>query len=161
MFKSLCPPWTVECQPFLSFTISQSLLKYLAIESMVLSNSLIFCHPLLLLPSMCSESDISNESILPIWYPKYWRSSVSINPSNEYAALSYFKKTGLISLLAKGLSRVFSNTAIQKHQLFSIQPSLWSSSHIHTWLLEKQSFWLHRPLLEKQYLCFLIQCLSL
>ena len=102
------------------------------LESMVLSNSLIFCHPLLLLPSMCSESDISNESILPIWCPKYWRSSVSINPSNEYAALSYFKKTGLISLLAKGLSRVFSNTAIQKHQLFSIQPFLWSSSHIHT-----------------------------
>ena len=47
------------------------------------------------------------------------------------------KLTGVISLLSKGLSRVFSNTTVQKHQFFSIQPSLWCNSHIHTWLLEK------------------------
>ena len=55
--------------------------------------------------------------------------------------------TGLIFLLSKGLSRVFSNTTVWKHQLFGTQPSLWSNSHIHTWLLEKPWLWLDRPLL--------------
>ena len=54
--------------------------------------------------------------------------------------------TGLISLQSKGLSRVFTNTAVQKHQFFGAQPSLWSNSHIHTWLLEKLQLWLYRPL---------------
>ena len=53
--------------------------------------------------------------------------------------------TGLISLLSKGLSRVFSNTTVQKHQFFSDQPSLWSNSHIHTWLLDKPYLWLYGP----------------
>ena len=57
--------------------------------------------------------------------------------------------TGLIFLQSKGLSRVFSNTTVQKHQFFSAQPSSWSSSHIHTWLLEKPYLWLYRPLLAK------------
>ena len=69
--------------------------------------------------------------------------------------------TSLISLLSKGLSRVFSNTKIQKHQFFSAQPSLWSSSHIQTWLLEKPQLWLYRPLLAKWCLCILICCLGL
>ena len=54
--------------------------------------------------------------------------------------------TDLISLQSKGFSRVFSNTAVRKHQFFDVQPSLWSNSHIHTWLLEKPSLWLDRPL---------------
>ena len=57
--------------------------------------------------------------------------------------------TSLISLLSKRLSRVFSNTTVQKHQLFGIQSSLWSNSHIHTWPLEKPQLWLYGPLLEK------------
>ena len=57
--------------------------------------------------------------------------------------------TGLISLLSKGLSRVFSNTTVQKYQFFSTQLSLWSNSHIHTWLLEKPLLWLYGPLLAK------------
>ena len=55
--------------------------------------------------------------------------------------------TGLISLKSKGLSRVFSNTTVQKHHFFSTQLSLWSNSYIHTWLLEKPGLWLDRPLL--------------
>ena len=66
--------------------------------------------------------------------------------------------TGLISLLFKGL---FSNTALQEHQFFGVQPSLWSNSHMHTWLLEKPLLRLYRPLLAKWFLCFLIYCLSL
>ena len=69
--------------------------------------------------------------------------------------------TGLISLLSKGLSRVFSSTTVQKHRFFSTQPSLWSSSHIHTWLLEKPQLWLYRPLLAKWCLWFLICYLGL
>ena len=68
--------------------------------------------------------------------------------------------TGLISLQSKGLSRVFSNTTVQKHQFLSAQLSLWSNSHIHTWLLEKPYLWIDRPLLAKQCLCFLICCLG-
>ena len=57
--------------------------------------------------------------------------------------------TGLVSLPSKGLSRVFSNTTVQKHQFFSIRPSLWPNSHIHTWLLEKPQLWQYRPLSAK------------
>ena len=63
--------------------------------------------------------------------------------------------TGLISLQSKGLSRVFSNTTVWKHQFFGTQPSLWSNSHICTWLLGKPQLWLYRPLLAKWCLCFI------
>ena len=69
--------------------------------------------------------------------------------------------TGWISLQSKGLSRVFSNTTVQKHQFFGTQPSSWPNSHIHTWLLEKPYLWLYGPLLAKWCLCFLICCLGL
>ena len=68
--------------------------------------------------------------------------------------------TVLISLVSKGLSRVFSSTTVWRHQFFSAQPSLWSNSHIHPWLLEKLSLWLYRPLSAKQCLWFLICCLD-
>ena len=68
--------------------------------------------------------------------------------------------TGLISLPFKGLSRVFSSTTVQKHQFFNAQPSLWSNSHVHTWLLEKPQLWLDGPLSPKWCLCFLICTLS-
>ena len=69
--------------------------------------------------------------------------------------------TGFLSLLFKGLSRVFSRITVRKHQFFSAKSSLWSNSHIHAWLLEKPYFWLYRSLLVKWYLCFLIHCLGL
>ena len=68
--------------------------------------------------------------------------------------------TGLISLLSKGLSRVLSSTTVGKHQFFSTQPSIWSNSHIHTWLLEKPEFWLYRPLSAKWCLCLLMHHLG-
>ena len=69
--------------------------------------------------------------------------------------------TCLISLLSKGLSRVFSSNTIQKHQFFSAQPSLWYNSHTHTWLIQKLQLWLYRLLSAKWSLCFLIHCLAL
>ena len=68
--------------------------------------------------------------------------------------------TGLISLQSKGLLRVFSSMTVQKHQFFGTLPSLWSSSHIHTWLLENPQLWLDGPLLAKYCLWFLICCLG-
>ena len=69
--------------------------------------------------------------------------------------------TGLISLVSKGLSGVFSSTTVQKHQFFSTQLSLWSNPHIHTWLLERWQPWLYGSLLAKWCLCFLTHCLGL
>ena len=79
------------------------------------SNHLILCHPLLLLPSILPSIRVfSNESALHIRWPKYWRFSFSISPSNEYSGLISFRIDRLISLLSKGLSRVFPNTTVQK-----------------------------------------------
>ena len=129
--------WTAACQASLSFTISQSLLKLMTIESVISSNHLIFCHTLLLLPLIFPSIRVfSNESALRIRWPKHWRFSFSISPSNEHPGLISFR-TGWIFLQSKGLSRVFSNTTVQKHQFFGTQLPLWSNSHTHTWLLEK------------------------
>ena len=134
----LCDPSTAALQASLSITNSQSSLKLISIESIMLSNHLILCHPLLLLPSICPSIRVfSNESALRIRWPKYWSISFSISPSNEPQNWSPLGWTGWISLHSKGLSRVFSNTTVQKHQFFSAQPSSQSNSHIHTWLLEK------------------------
>ena len=85
-------PWTAAHQASLSFTIYQSLLKLMSIESMMPSNHLILCRPLLLLPSIFSSIRVfSNESALWIRWPKYWSFSFSINPSNEYSGLISFK----------------------------------------------------------------------
>ena len=111
----------------------QSLLILLAIESVTPSNNLILCHPLLLLPSIFPSIRVfSNELALCIRWPKYWSFSLSISPSNECSGLISFRIDWFISLQSKGLSRVFSNTTVQKHQFFSAHLSLWSNSHIHT-----------------------------
>ena len=131
-------PWTAAHQASLPITNSQSLLKLMSIESVMPSNHLVFCCPLLLLPSIFPSVRVfSNVSVLHIRWPKYWSFSFSISPSYEYSGLIPLGLTGWISLQSKGLSRVFSNTTVQKHQLFGTQLSLWSNSHIHTWLLEK------------------------
>ena len=81
---TLCDPWTEACQAFLSFTISQSLLKLMSIDSVMPSNHLILCRPLLLLHSVSpSIRTFSNELALHIRWPKYW--NFSISPSNEYS----------------------------------------------------------------------------
>ena len=124
--------------PSLSFTISWSLLSFMSIESVMLSNHLILCCSLLLLPSILPSIRVfpmsrlftsggqsigasALASVLPVniqgWFPLGW--------------------TGWISLQSKGLSRVFSNTTVQKHQFFCTQLSLYSNSHIHTWPQEK------------------------
>ena len=118
-------PWTVARQASLSITNSQSLLKLVSIESVLLSNRLILCCPLLLLPSVFPSIRVfSNESALHIRWPKYRSFSFNINPSNEHPGLISLGWTGWISLQSKGLSRVFSNTTVQKHQFFGAQLSL-------------------------------------
>ena len=88
----LATPWTAKCQASLSFTISQNLLKLKSIESMILSNHLILCRPLLLLPFIFPSLRIfSNESVLLIRWPKYWSFSLNIKPSNEYSELISFR----------------------------------------------------------------------
>ena len=124
-------PWIAAHQASLSFTISQSLLKFVFIELVMPSNYLILCRPLLLLPSIFPSIRVfSNESVLHIRWPKYWSFSISL--SNEYSGLISLGLTGLFSFQSKGLSRVFSSTTVQKHQFFHVHPSLCSSSHIRT-----------------------------
>ena len=92
----------------------------MSIELVMPSNHLVLCHPLLLLPSIFPIIRIfSNESALLIRWPKYWSFSFNISPSNEHPGLISFSRwTGWISLQSKELSRVFSNTTVQKHQFF-------------------------------------------
>ena len=85
-------PWTAACQAPLSFTNSQSLLKFMSTELVMLSNYLILCGPLLLLPSVFPSIRVfSNESALLITWPKYWSFSFSISPSNDYSGLISFR----------------------------------------------------------------------
>ena len=116
-----------------AITNSQSLLKLMSIESLMPCNHLILCHPLLLLPSIFSSISVFlNESVLCIRWPKFWSFSFSISPSNKYSRLIFLRMDWWISLQSKGLSRVFSNITVQKHQLFGTQPSSQSNSQIHT-----------------------------
>ena len=109
-------PWTAAHQASLSIISSWNLLKLISIELVMPSNHLIRCHPLLLLPSILASIRVfSNESVLCIRWPKYWSFSFNLSPSNEYSGLISFR----MDWDSKGLSRVFSNTTIQKHQFFS------------------------------------------
>ena len=122
-------PWTAARRAFLSVTNSQSLLKLMSIESVMPSNHLILCRPLLLLPSIFPSIRVfSNESVLCIRWPKYWSFSFGISPSNEYSGLISFRMDWF-DFLAVGLSRVFSNTTVQKLQFFGTQLPLWSNSN--------------------------------
>ena len=121
---------TAARQASLSIINSQSLLKLMSIESVMPSNHLILCPLLLQLSIFPSIRVFSNESVLHIRWPKYWSFSFSISPSNEYSGLISFRMEWLISLQSKELSRVFSNTIVQKHQFFSAQLSLWFNSDI-------------------------------
>ena len=146
-------------QAFLSITNCWNLLKLMSIELVMPSNHLILCCPLLLLPSIFpSIRVVSNESVLQIRWPKYHLelqlqeppgASASVPPGASASGTVFPMNiqdwfplgwTGLISLLSKGLSRVFPNTTVQKHQFFHAQLSLRSNTHVHTWLLENHSF---------------------
>ena len=132
-------PWTATRQASLSFTISQSLLKLMSIESVMPSNHLILCCPL-----SPFALNLSQHKVLFQWVGSLHHmakvfeasASASVLPMNIQA---WFPSglTGLISLQSKGLSRVFSNTTVQKDQFFGAQPSSQSNSHIHTWPQEK------------------------
>ena len=130
--------WIAARQASLSITNSKSSLRLMSIESVMPSSHLILCRPLLLLPPIPPSIRVfSNELTLHMRWPKYWSCSFSIIVSKEIPGLISLEWTGWISLQSKGLSRVFSNTTVQKHQFFGAQPSSQSNSHIHTWPQEK------------------------
>ena len=140
--KLFATPWTAAHQVSLSITNSWSLLKLMSIESVMPSNHLILCHPL----SSCLQSFPASESFPMSQF--FTSDGHSIGASASVLSMNIqdwfpLGLTGLISLQSRELSRVFSNTTVQKHQFFSAQLSLFtlfiqlSSSHIHTWQVEK------------------------
>ena len=123
-------PWTAAHQASLSITNSQSLLKLMPIESVVLSNHLILCCSFLLLPSVFPNIPrpfgklvFSNESVLPIGWPKYWSFSFSISPSNERSRLISFTIDWLELLAVQGTLKRLLQHHSSKHQFFSTQLS--------------------------------------
>ena len=104
--------WTAAHQASLSFTISQSLLKLMSIESMMLSNHLILCHLLLLASVFPSISIFSNKPTVHIRWPKYWSFSFGISPSNENSWLISFRMDWFDLLALQGVSRVFFSTTV-------------------------------------------------
>ena len=129
---------TAAPQASLSFTVTWNSLRLIWIESVMPSNHLILCHPLLLLPLIFPSIRVFSKSqfIASGGQVIGTSASASVFPMNVQCWFP-LGLTGLISLQTKGLSRVFSSTTVWKHQFFSAQLSLWSSSHICTWLLEK------------------------
>ena len=143
-------PWTAARQATLSITNSQSLLKLMSIRSVMPSSHLLLCHPLLLLPSIFPSIRVfSSESVLCIRWPEYWSFSFNISPSNEYSGLISFKIDWFDLLAVQETLKNLLQHRNSKASIFSIQLSLESNSHIHTWPLEKPYLWLDRPLLAK------------
>ena len=134
-------PWTAARQAALSFTISPSFCRLMFIELVMPSNHLTLCYPLLLLPSIFPSIRVFfSESALRIRWQRIGASaSAIVLPMNSQGWFP-LGLTGLISLLSKGLSKVFSSTTIWKHQFFSSQPSLWFKSHICTYYWKNYSF---------------------
>ena len=131
-------PWTAARQASLSITNSRSSLTLMSIYSVMPSNFPILCHSLLLLPSVFPSIRVfSNESVLHIIWPKYWRFNFSISPSNEYSGLTSFRSDWLDLFAVQGTLKSLLSTTVWMHQFFSTLPSLQSSSHNHTWPLGK------------------------
>ena len=122
--RPFATPWTAAHQASLSITNSWSLLKLMSILSVMPSNLLILCHPLLLLPSIFPRIEVfSNESVLHIRWPKYWNFSFSISPSSEYSGLIFFRMDWLDLLAVQGtlkglLQQPSSNASILWHSVF-------------------------------------------
>ena len=122
---TLCDPMDCSTPGFPVHHQLPELLKPVSIQSVIPSNHLILCHPLLSLPSIFPSIRVfSSESVLPIRWPKFWSFSFSISPSSEYSGLISFSMDWFDLLAVKGLSRVFSNTTVEKHQFFRAQLSL-------------------------------------
>ena len=136
-------PWAAALQASLSFTNSQSMLKFMSIELVMPSNHLILCHPLLLPSIFPSIRVFSNESVLCIRWPKYQSFSFSISPSNEYSGLISFRFDWFYLLSVQGLT----NSTVQKYQFFGTQLSLIFTSICDCW--KNHSLWLYGPLLVK------------
>ena len=131
-------PWIAAHQASLSITNSRSSLRLTFIESVMPSSHLILCRPLLLLPSIPPSIRVfSNESTLRMRWPSTGVSASASFLPKKSQGWSPSEWTGWMSLQSKGLSRVFSNTTVQKHQFFGTQLSSQSNSHIHTWPLGK------------------------
>ena len=114
------PPWH-----------AQSWLKLMSSESVMPSNHLIHCHPLLLLPSILPNINvISNNSALPIRWPKFWSFCFNISPSNDYSGLISFRINWFDLLAVQGTLKSLLLHHSWKHQFFDSQPSLWSDSHL-------------------------------
>ena len=125
-------PWTAAHQASLSIITSRSLLKLTSIESVMPSNYLILRPPLLLLSIFPSIRGLSNESVLPIRWPKYWSFSFNISPSNAHSRLISFRMDWLHLLAVQETLKGLLQHHSQKHQFFSAQLSSQSNSHIHT-----------------------------
>ena len=124
-------PWTIAHQASLSSTVSQSLLKFMSIESVMLSNHLILCHPLLLLLSIFPSIRIfSNESGLCIRWPKYWSFSFSISPSKEYSELISFRIDWLDFLANQGTLKSLQHHSSKVRMIYGTCLSLTSLSMI-------------------------------
>ena len=158
-----CQEWsccsvTMSCPTLRAHALQHTRLPWPSASPRVYSNSCPlsqWCHPTIsssVVPySSCPLSFSASGSFPMSWL--FASGGQSIGASTPASVLPMNTQgwfplgwTGLISLLSKGLSRVFSNTIVQKHQFFSAQPSFWSNSHIHTWLLEKPQLWLYGPL---------------
>ena len=114
-------PWTTAHQASLSIANSWSLLKLMSIESVMPSNHLTLCRPLLLPPSVFPSIGVfSKASDLHIRWPKDWSFSFNISPSSEYSGLISFRMDWFDLSAVQGLSRVFSNTAVEQHQFFEL-----------------------------------------
>ena len=123
--------WTAARQASLSFTISWSLFKLMSVESVMSSNHLILCRPLLLLPSIFPSIRVfSNESALCIKWPKYWSFSFSISPSNEYSGLISFRIDWFELLAAPGILKSSPAPQFKRINSLALSPSLWSNFHI-------------------------------
>ena len=130
--------WTAALQASLSFTISQSLLKLMPIEPVMLPNHLILCRPLLLLTSIFPSIRLfANESALHIRWPKYWSFIFSISFTSEYLGLISFRTDWFDLLAAQGTLKSLSQHHSLKASVLQHSTFLWSNSHIHTWLLKK------------------------
>ena len=117
-------PWTAAPQASMSITNSRSPSKLMSIESVMPSNHLILCHPLLLLPSIFPSIRVfSNESVLHIMWPKYWSFSFNVSPSNKHPGLISFRMDWLDLLAVQGTLKSLLQHHILKHQFFSTQLS--------------------------------------
>ena len=131
-------PWTATHQASPSITNSQSLLKLMSIESVMSSNHLIFCHPLLLQPSIFPSIRVfSNELVLCIRWPRYWSFRFSISPSNEYLGLISFRIDWFDFLVVQGTLKSLLQHHSSKASVLRRSAFFWSNSHVHTWPLEK------------------------